>query len=76
MGFGFQYLGIVVEKRRLNTPVRNPTFKFKEGVIKYTAGILFENAKPYLKDATVVIDASGPGMGQRACSLPSAAREG
>ncbi len=57
--FGFQYLAVVVEKRRLKTPVYNPAFRFKEGVIKYTAGKLFENAKPYLKDATVVIDASG-----------------
>ena len=57
--FGFQYLAVVVEKRRLNTPIYNPAFRFKEGVIKYTAGKLFENAKPFLKDATVVIDASG-----------------
>jgi hypothetical protein len=57
--FGFYYFGVVVEKSRLNIPIRNPAFQFKEGVIKYTAGILFEAAKPYLKEATLVIDASG-----------------
>ena len=75
--FGFQYLAVVVEKDRLNTPIYNPAFRYKEGVIKYTAGKLFENAKPYLKDATVVIDDSGSrGWGNQLARLPSTNREG
>ena len=57
--FAFFYLAAVVEKARLNTPVKNPAFQFKELIIKYAAGLVFEMAKPYLKDAIVSIDASG-----------------
>ena len=57
--FDFYYFAVVLEKGRLNIPVWNPAFQFKESVVKYAAGILFENAKPYLKEATVVVDASG-----------------
>lgn len=34
-------------------------FNFKESLYKYVCGLVFENAKPYLLDATVVIDKSG-----------------
>ena len=57
--FDFFSFGVVVEKTRLNKPIRNPAFQFRESIIKYAAGILLETAKPFLKDATVVIDASG-----------------
>lgn len=53
--FDFLYLGFVLNKRRL----WGPGFAYKESFYKYTCKLLFENAKPYLKDATVVIDASG-----------------
>ena len=53
--FGFFYLAVVVDKAKL----RNPAFQKKEALIKYAAGLVFENAKPYLRNATVVIDASG-----------------
>ena len=57
--FEFFYLAVVLEKWRLNIPVRNPAFQFKEGIIKYAAGLLFEHAKPFLHQAVVSIDASG-----------------
>ncbi len=34
-------------------------FNFKGPLYKYVCGLVFENAKPYLADATVVIDKSG-----------------
>jgi hypothetical protein len=57
--FDFFYLAVVVEKGRLNIPAKNPASQFKELVIKYAAALVFENAKPYLQDAIVSIDASG-----------------
>jgi hypothetical protein len=51
----FFYLAVAVDKAKL----RNPAFQKKEALIKYAAGLVFENAKPYLHEATVVIDASG-----------------
>lgn len=53
--FGFFYLAVVVDKPKL----RNPGFQFKESLVKYASGLVFENAKPHLKNAIVVIDASG-----------------
>jgi len=57
--FEFLSFAAVVEKPRLNAPRYNPAFQFKESVIKYAVGIVFEMAKPYLNGASVVIDASG-----------------
>ena len=54
-GFDWFYLSIVVNKRKLT----GPGFKFKESFYKYTCGLVFGNAKPYLDRATVVIDGSG-----------------
>lgn len=36
-----------------------PGFNFKGLLYKYVCGLVFENAKPYLADATVIIDKSG-----------------
>lgn len=36
-----------------------PGFNVKESLYKYVSRLVFENAKPYLQDATVVIDGSG-----------------
>jgi hypothetical protein len=54
-GYGFFYFSIVINKAKL----QGPGFKFKESFYKYTCGLVFENAKPYLNNATVVIDGSG-----------------
>lgn len=51
----FFYLAFVLNKAKLY----GPGFAFKSPFYKYTASLLFENAKPYLRDASVVIDASG-----------------
>ena len=51
----FFYLAVVVDKPKLH----NPAFQKKESLIKYASGLVFENAKPHLKDAIVVIDANG-----------------
>ncbi len=53
--YEFFYLSIVINKAKL----RGPGFKFKESFYKYACGLVFENAKPYLDNATVVIDGSG-----------------
>jgi hypothetical protein len=54
-GFNWFYFSIVINKRKLT----GPGFKFKESFYKYACGLVFENAKPYLDNATVVIDGSG-----------------
>lgn len=36
-----------------------PGFQFKDSLYKFAARLTFENAKPYLQNATVVIDKSG-----------------
>ena len=53
--YDFFYFSIVINKAKL----KGPGFKFKESFYKYTCGLVFENAKPYLDNATVVIDGSG-----------------
>lgn len=54
-GFNWFYFSIVINKRKLT----GAGFKFKESFYKYACGLVFENAKPYLANATVVIDGSG-----------------
>ena len=54
-GFGFFYVAAIVEKSRL----RNPAFSDSEALTKYACELVFEDAKPYLDDAIVVIDAKG-----------------
>lgn len=53
--FNFFYFGIVLNKKNLT----GPGFQYKQSFYKYTCGLVFENAKPHLSDATVVIDGSG-----------------
>ena len=53
--YQFFYYGIVVNKPRLF----GEGFKNKESFYKYACGLLFENAKEKLNQATVVIDESG-----------------
>ena len=53
--YGFFYFSIVINKRKLT----GEGFKFKESFYKYACSLVFENAKPYLNNATVVIDGSG-----------------
>jgi hypothetical protein len=55
VGQEFLYLGFVLNKCKLY----GPGFQFKESFYKYTCKLLFENAKPYLSNATVIIDGSG-----------------
>jgi hypothetical protein len=46
---------IVINKARLT----GKGFQFPDPFYKYTCGLVFQNAKPYLSDAIVVIDGSG-----------------
>jgi len=51
----FFYHGIVINKAKLT----DPGFSLKESFYKYACGLVFENAKPQLSNATVIIDGSG-----------------
>jgi len=51
----FFYHGIIINKAKLT----GPGFRVKESFYKYACGLVFENAKPQLSQATVVIDGSG-----------------
>lgn len=53
----FFYYGIVINKKP--DKLYGDGFKIKESFYKYTCSLVFENAKPYLKDATIIIDGSG-----------------
>lgn len=53
--YNFFYFGIVINKAKLS----GPGFQFKGSFYKYTCGLIFENAKPRLSSAIVVIDESG-----------------
>jgi len=55
--YTFFYYGIVINK----DPNRlyGDGFRIKESFYKYTCSLVFENAKPYLKDAIVIVDGSG-----------------
>src|SRR5712691_10390546 len=53
--FNFFFMAVVLNKRKLT----GPGFQFKESVIKYTTRLVFENLKPDLTNATVIIDGSG-----------------
>lgn len=54
-GCGFFYLAFVLNKAKLY----GPGFADKEMFYKYTASLLFENAKPYLSNAILVLDKTG-----------------
>lgn len=49
------YFSIVINKEKLT----GKGFQFPDSFYKYTCGLVFENAKQYLNEATVVIDGSG-----------------
>ena len=53
--YSFFYFGIAIQKAKLH----GKGFQFKESFYKYACSLVFENAKPHLKDAIVVIDGSG-----------------
>jgi hypothetical protein len=55
MAYTWFYLGIVIRKNRL----WSSTFANPDRFYNYATSLVFENAKPYLKDAIVVIDSSG-----------------
>lgn len=54
-GFEFFYFTVTINKSRL----KGEGFNYPDSFYKYTCGMVFENAKPYLNDAVVVIDGSG-----------------
>lgn len=49
------YFSIVLNKEKLS----GKGFQFPDSFYKYTCSLVFENAKPYLNEAIVVIDGSG-----------------
>lgn len=51
----FCYFAVVINKIKLY----GKGFKVKESFYKYASSLVFQNAKPFLKCATVVIDGSG-----------------
>lgn len=55
--YNFFYFGFALNKDR--DKLWGPGFQVKASLYKFTCGTVFENAKPYLCDATVVIDESG-----------------
>ncbi len=55
--YSFFYFGIIINKNP--EKLYGDGFAIKESFYKYTCSLVFENAKPYLRDATVVIDGSG-----------------
>jgi len=55
--YQFFYYGIVINKDP--NKLWGEGFQHKESFYKYTCSLVFENAKPYLNNATVIIDGSG-----------------
>lgn len=55
--YDFQYFGFALNKG--SEKLWGPGFEHKASLYKFTCGIVFENAKPYLTDAIVVLDESG-----------------
>jgi hypothetical protein len=49
------YFSVVLNKSKLS----GKGFQFPDPFYKYTCGLVFQNAKPHLNDAIVVIDGSG-----------------
>ena len=54
-GCNFFYYSIVLNKAKL----WGPGFQYKDSFYKYAAGLVFENAKAHLVEATVVLDECG-----------------
>jgi len=55
--YNFFYFGIVLNKNPRK--LWGEGFKTKESLYKYTCSLVFENAKPYLKEARIILDKSG-----------------
>lgn len=55
--YNFFYFGFALNKDR--DKLWGPGFQVKTSLYKFTCGMVFENAKPYLRNAIVVIDESG-----------------
>jgi hypothetical protein len=55
--YSFFYFGIVINKDK--NKLYGDGFKIKESFYKYTCSLVFENSKPYLKEAIIIIDGSG-----------------
>lgn len=55
--YNFLYFGFALNKDP--EKLWGPGFAYKESLYKYTCGIVFENAKPYLTDAIITMDKSG-----------------
>jgi len=55
--YNFFYFGIVLNKD--SDKLYGEGFKVKESLYKYTCSLVFENAKPYLKEAIIIIDKAG-----------------
>lgn len=55
--YSFFYFGIVINKDP--NKLHGDGFKVKESFYKYACSLVFENAKPYLNETTIVIDGSG-----------------
>ncbi|MCU1284943.1 MAG: hypothetical protein JWO13_1293 [Acidobacteriales bacterium] len=53
--FDFFHLSFILNQAK----IYGPGFSYKEPFYKFTAKLLFENAKPYLKEAIVMIDRNG-----------------
>jgi len=51
----FRYISLVLEKAKLYSP----EFIHKDALYKFATQALFENAKPYLNNATITLDRSG-----------------
>ncbi len=55
--YSFQYLGFALNKNPKK--LYGPGFSVKSSMYQFTCGTVFENAKPYLSQAIVIIDACG-----------------
>lgn len=55
--YNFFYFGIVLNKDPKK--LWGEGFKTKESLYKYTCNLVFENAKPYLREAIIILDKSG-----------------
>ena len=53
--YSFFHFGVVINKARLY----GEGFKYKEPFFKYVSSLVFQNAKPFLDNTTVVIDGTG-----------------
>lgn len=55
LSYSFFYFAVVIDK----DAHKQSGFKLRENFYKYSCSLVFENAKPYLKNAIIVIDGNG-----------------